>query len=272
MTPDDLDLRLRRAFDEVSSAWQPKEGSATELVSAVSRRRARQHRSVMAIGCAVVATLALVVGVGVYSTTSKPGNREASIGLHGPTAPTGSGSPASSGLSPRVVPPQPQANRTLECALVTVESGVSRCGGVYVSTPPASSGFSAQNSTADTASATSTPASVTVEVGQHVTVRLPAASSGAWRGPGVVATSRLSATLRQELPSSQSPAHPGVVRVGRVRGGAKGAVTAVFEAAQPGDVVLTATLARACAQAKAAPPSCAGAWSRWVILLVVVPD
>jgi hypothetical protein len=92
-----------------------------------------------------------------------------------------------------------------------------------------------------------------------------------------VAASRLSATLRQELPVSQSLAHPGVVRViGRVRVGAKQPVTAALEAVKPGDVVLTATLARDCArtsnrQAKIASPSCPGVSTQWLILLVVVP-
>jgi hypothetical protein len=113
-------------------------------------------------------------------------------------------------------------------------------------------------------------------VGQHVTVRLPSTALASWRGPVAIAASRLSATLRRGLPASQFPAPPGAVRVvGRVRVGAKRAVTAVFEATKPGDVVLTATLARACArtsdhQAKSTSPSCTGISPRWLVLLVVV--
>jgi hypothetical protein len=114
-------------------------------------------------------------------------------------------------------------------------------------------------------------------VGQHVTVSLPATTSGSWRAPVVVAASKLSATLRQQLPASHSPARPGVVRaVGRARLGANQSVTEVVEAVKPGDVVLMATLARHCArissqQARTASPSCPGVSTQWLILLVVVP-
>jgi hypothetical protein len=114
-------------------------------------------------------------------------------------------------------------------------------------------------------------------VGQRFTVRLPAPALGSWRGPVVIAASRLPATLRQGLPASQSTAPAGAVRVvGRVRVGTKRVVTAVFEATKPGDVVLTATLIRACGhtsnrQAKPATPSCTGASTQWLTLLVVVP-
>lgn len=277
MTPDDLDLRLRRALDEVSSAWQPTTSSVPELVNAAGRRRARRHRSAMTIGCAVVVGIALVVGAGVYSTTSRTDNRVASSGsLQKSTPPTASGSTASPGLSKRVAPPH-QANHTLECASVTVASGSPQCAGVYVSASPASSALFAHNSVAGTADATSTPASLTVPVGQHVTVRLPATALASWRGPVAITASRLSATLGQGLPAGQSPAPPGAVRVvGRVRAGAKRTVTTVFEGTKPGDVVLTATLARACThapnhRAKLASPSCTGIPTKWLILLVIVP-
>lgn len=276
MTPDDLDSRLRRALDEVSSAWQPSGRSATEFLGNVSRRRTRRHRSVVTTGCAVAAAVAVAVGVGVYSTTSRTDNREASgASLHRPTPSTGSGSSAAPGLSQRAGLPT-RASTALECASVKVESGVSRCAGVLFATPSATQGgFATSNAAAGTSSTTATPPSVTIEVGQHVTVSLPATAAGSWGAPVVVAASSLSAPLRQELPVSQSAVRAGVMRaVGRVRAGAKQSGTSVFEAVKPGDVVLMATLAGTCArasngQATIVSPSCAEISTQWLLLVVV---
>jgi hypothetical protein len=275
MTLDDLDSRLRRAMDEVSSAWQPKGCSAHELVGDVSRRRVKRHRSVATIGCAVAAAIAVVVGTGVFSTTARTDNRVASgAGLRGPTPSVGSGSTASSGLSPSAGAPS-GTNTASECASVTVESGVSRCAGVFFASAAVIQGFSTSNSAAGTSSTTPSPASVTVKVGQRVTVSLPATTTGHWGAPVVVSTSSLSATLRQELPVSVSHAHPGVMRaVGQARNGARQSGSSVFEAMKPGDVVVTATLARACARASnqqvtTVSPSCAEISNQWLIVVVV---
>ena len=275
MTPDDLDSRLRRAMDEVSSAWQPKGSSASELVGEVSRRRVKRHRSVATIGCAVAAVIAVVVGTGVFSTTARTDNRVASgPGLRGPTPSVGSGSTASPGLSTSAGAPSGTSTAS-ECASVTVESEASRCAGVFFATAAAIQGFSTSNSAAGTSSTTPSPASVTVKVGERVTVSLPATTTGSWGAPVVVSSSSLSATLRQELPVSVSPAHPGVMRtVGRARNGARQSGTSVFEAVKPGDVVVTATLARACArasnlQAPIVSPSCAEISNQWLMVVVV---
>ena len=274
MTPDDLDSRLRRALDEISSAWQPKGCSAHELVGDVSRRRVKRHRSVATIGCAVAAAIAVVVGTGVFSTTARTDNRVASgAGVRGPTPSVGSGSTASSGLSTSGAPSG--TSTASECASVTVESGVSRCAGVFFATAAVIQGFSTSNSAAGTSSTTPSLASVTVKVGQRVTVSLPATTTGYWGAPVVVSTSSLSATLRQELPVSVSRAHPGVMRaVGQARNGARQSGSSVFEAMKPGDVVVTATLARACArpsnqQATTVSPSCAEISNQWLMVVVV---
>lgn len=265
MTPDDLDSRLRRALDEVSSAWQPSERSTTEFLGDVGRRRMRRHRSLVTTVAAVAAAVAVAVGAGVYSTTSRTDNRQVSgASLHSPTPPTGSRSAAS-----------PGGNGTSECASVKVESGVSRCAGVFFATPPATQGFATSNSAAGTSSTTATPTSVTVKVGQHVAVSLPATATGSWRALVLVAPSGLSETLRQELPVSEPAAHSGVMRaLGRVRAGAKQSGRSVFEAVKPGDVVLMATLAGTCAhvssgQATIGSPSCAEISTQWLLLVVV---
>ncbi len=276
MTPDDLDSRLRRALDEVSSVWQPSGRSATEFLGDVSRRRMRRRRSLVTTGCAVAAAVAVALGVGVYSTTSRTNNREASgASVHRPTPSTGSGSAAVPGPSQRAGLPT-RRNETSECASVKVESGVPRCAGVFFGTPSAAQGgFGTANAAAGTSSTTATPPSVTVKVGQHVAVSLPAAAMGSWRAPVVVAASSLSAPLRQELSVSQAAAHAGVMRaVGRIRPGAKQTGPSVFEAVAPGDVVLTATLAGTCApasneQATSVSPSCAEISTRWLLLVVV---
>ena len=274
MTPDDLDSRLRRALNEVSSAWQPNGCSAKELVGDVSRRRVKRHRSVATIGCAVAAAIAVVVGTGVFSTTARTDNRVASgAGVRGPTPSVGSGSTASSGLSTSGAPSG--TSTASECASVTVESGVSRCAGVFFATAAVIQGFSTSNSAAGTSSTTPSLASVTVKVGQRVTVSLPATTTGHWGAPVVVSTSSLSATLRQELPVSVSRAHPGVMRaVGQARNGARQSGSSVFEAMKPGDVVVTATLARACARASnqqvtTVSPSCAEISNQWLMVVVV---
>ena len=276
MTPDDLEGRLRRAFDEVSAGWQPNGGSAAELVSAVRRHRATRHRRVVTIGCAVAAVLALVVGAGAYSASKTDTRVASSAGPHGPTPSTGSAAAARPRLPNAVAEPPQRTNGTWGCTSVTAGSGVSRCAGVYLPTST-SSGFSAENAPAATASSTSTSASVAVRVGQRVTVDLPTTTSGTWSEPVVADLSRLPATLRQQLPVLRSPAHPGVVRVvGGVRGAAKHSVTAAFEATNSGDVVLTATLTDDCARPSNRPagivsPSCPGTSAQWVLLLVVSP-
>ena len=273
MTPDHLDSRLRRTLHEVSSAWQPSGRSATEFLGDVSRRRMRRHRSVVTIGCAFAAAVAVAVGAGVYSTTSRTDNREASgASLHRPTPSTGSGNAAVPGLSQRVGPPIRGKDT---CASVKVESGVSRCAGVFFATPPATQGFATSNGAAGTSSTTATPASVTVKVGQHVAVSLPATAAGSWRAPVIVAPSRLSATLRDGLPITEPLTYPGVMRVaGHVRAGVERSGTSVFEAVKPGDVVLMATLGGACArasngQATLVSPSCAEISTQWILLVVV---
>ena len=276
MTPDDLDSRLRRALDEVSSAWRPNGQSPTEFLDDVGRRRMRRHRSVVRIGCAVSAAVIIAIGAGVYSTTSRTDNRVASgASLHRPTPSTGSGSTTAPGLSQRVGAPS-RGNDSFECASVKVESGVSRCAGVFFATPSATpGGFATASAAAGTSSTTATPPSVTVKVGQHVAVSLPATAAGSWRAPVVVAASSLSAPLRQELSVSQAATHAGVMRaVGRVRAGAKQSGTSVFEAVKSGDVVLMATLAGTCArtsngQATIVSPACAEISTQWLLLVVV---
>jgi hypothetical protein len=275
MNSDDLEPRLRRAFDEVSSQWQPNGGSGTDFVRAVSRRRAKKLRSVVTVGCAVAVVLVLVVGAGIYSTSRTDKRETASAGLHGPTRSTVSGSAVAPGLPEGTALPQLQANPPLKCAKVTVESGASQCAGAYLTTSAIGSG-SAQATATGAASPTSTPASVTVEVGRHVTVVLPATTSGSWTDPTAVDVSKLSPTLRQELPVIQYSADPGVVRVAaRVRRSANQSVTAVFEAAKPGHVVVMSTLTQHCAhtspgQAHTASPTCSEISTQWLVVLVVV--
>jgi hypothetical protein len=275
MTPDDLDSRLRRTMDEVSSAWQPKACPAKELVGDVSRRRVKRHRSVATIGCAVAAAIAVVAGTGVFSTTARTDNRVASgAGVRGPAPSVGSGSTASSGLASSAGAPSGTSTAS-ECASVTVGSGVSRCAGVFFASAAGIQGFATSNSAAGTSSTTPSPASVTVKVGQRVTVSLPATTTGSWGAPVVVSASNLSTTLRQELPVSVSRAHPGVMRaVGQAQNGARQSDTSVFEAMRPGDVMVTATLARACArasnlQAPIVSPPCAEISNQWLMVVVV---
>ncbi len=274
MMPDDLDSRVRRAFAETTSAWQPNGPSAADVVGDVRRRQMKRRRTVITTGCSVGVLVALAVGTGVYSTQSRTDNRQASgTGLHRPSTSTRSASAASPG--PSNLAPQQQATSALGCASVTVDSGVSRCAGVIVASPSASSAFSTANGAAGATSATSAPASVTVKVGQHVAVSLPPTPAGSWREPVMDAPSRLSAPLRHDLSVTEPLTHPGVMRVvGRVRAGAGRLSAAVFEAVKPGEVVLTTTLVRACAQASTkqttlAPPSCAGGSTQWILLVVV---
>jgi hypothetical protein len=274
MTTDDLDSRLRRAMDEVSSAWQPKGSSANELMGDVSRRRVKRHRTVATIGCAVAAIIAVVVGTGVLSTTARTDNRVASgSGPRVPT-PTVGGSTATSGPSSSVGTPS-GAGTESECVSVSVESGVSRCAGAFFATAAVIQGFASANSAAGASGVTSSPASVTVKVGQRVTLSLPATKAGSWGAPIVASASSLSATLHQELPVSVSRTHPGVMRaVGRARNGARQSGSSVFEAIKPGDVVITATLASACPpashqQATTVSPSCAEVPNQWFMVVVV---
>ncbi len=275
MTPDDLDSRLRRAMDDVSSAWQSKASSANELMGDVRRRRVKRHRSVATIGCAVAAVIAVVLGTGVFSTTARTDHQVASgAGVRGPTPSVASGSTTSSGLSTSAGAPS-GTDTASECASVTVESEASRCAGVFFATAAAIQGNVTANSAAGTSSSTPSPASVTVKVGQRVTVSLPATTAGNWEAPVVISTSDLSATLRQELPVSVSRAHPGVMReLGRVRNDARQSGSSVFEGMKPGDVVITATLASACPpashqQATTVPPSCAESSNQWLMVVVV---
>jgi hypothetical protein len=275
MISDDLEPRLRRAFEEASSAWQPNGGSATDFVRAVSRRRARRRRSVVTIGCGVAALLAVVAGAGIYST-SRTDNREVSSGsLKGATRTTVSGAAVGAGLGKSALAPQPGANPALKCAKVRVESGEPHCAGVFLPTSSISSG-SAQSVASAAAPPTSMAATVTVGVGQQVTVVLPATTSGSWRAPTAVDVSGLSPTLHQELPPIQYSADPGVVRVvGGVRRAANQSITAVFEAEKPGDVVLVSTLAPDCGrtpnrQSENISPTCPGASRQWLTVLVVV--
>lgn len=275
MTSDDLEPRLRRAFDEASSAWQPNGDSANDFVGVIKVRRARKQRKVVTIGCSVAVVLALVVGVGIYSTSRTDNRQTASAELHGPTRSTVSSSAVVPGLPKSAALPQQQEKPTLKCAKVRVESGVSQCAGVLLSISSISSG-SAQISAAATAIPTSTAASVTVEVGQHVTVVLPATPSGSWREPTAVDASRLSPTLRQELPVIEYPVEPGALRViGRVRRTPNQSVTTVFEAVKPGDVVLMSTLDHDCErpsteQAQTTSPTCSGISTQWLTVLIVV--
>jgi hypothetical protein len=277
MTSNDLEPRLRRAFDEVSSEWQPNGGSASDFVRAVSRRRARKQRTVVTVGCAVAVVLALVVGGSVYSA-SRTDSREASgTGLHGSTPSTPPGPAAVPGLPESTASPQLRANPPLRCVKVRVESGVPQCAGAYLTVSSASSGSAQNIAGATVASPTSATPPVTVEVGHHVTIVLPATASGSWTDPTAVDVSMLSPTLRQELPVIQSTADPGVIRVAdRVRRSANQSVTAVFEAAKPGDVVLMSTLTQHCArtspgQPGTTSPACPGGSTRWLTVLVVVP-
>jgi hypothetical protein len=178
MTPDDLDTRLRRALHEVSSAWQPNAGSAIALVDSVNRRRVRRHRSALTVGCAMAAAIA-VVGTGVFSTSAKTDNRVASgAGLRGQMPSAGSSSTTSAGHSPVANLPS-GTNTASECASVTVDSGVSRCAGVSAN-GASIQGIATSNSAAGASSATPSPASIPIKVGQHVTMSLPATTAGFW--------------------------------------------------------------------------------------------
>jgi hypothetical protein len=70
-------------------------------------------------------------------------------------------------------------------------------------------------------------------------------------------------------------AHSGVMRaVGRARNRARQSVTSEFEAMKPGDVVVTATLARSCVrtpnlQALPVPPSCTEIPNQWLVVVVI---
>ena len=276
MTPDDLDSRLRQAFTETSSALQPSVRPAADIMDALRRRRERRHRSLVTVGCVVVAALA--VGAGSYSYASRTDNREASgVRAHSPITTTRTAAAAAPGVARRGTPSQ-QAQSTLACAAsVTVGSGPSRCVGVFSASASNGSEFSASNSaggTADVPSAPAAPVSVTATVGQHVTVSLPVAPVGSWGAPIATPASALPATVRQEL-GSNSAAHVGAMRVVvPAQSGGKLSASTVFEAVKPGDVVLTATLKGACTpssdpQATTVPPPCAGIRTSWSLLVVI---
>lgn len=271
MTAGDLESRLHRALVQTSLAWQPSEPSAHEIVGQVRRRRARRVRTWIATGCVVTG---LTVVAGVYSYVSKTtGNRPTtSATAKSPATPTPGTAPGP-GHSNRVVP-SPQAPATQACISVTVGSGQSQCVGFFVSPTLGVQEFSPSNA-GPAGNTAALPVSLSMKVGQRVTVSVPATTAGAWSAPVAVPASALPATLRQELPGSEPSSAVGAMRVAiktqpnRARSG-----STVFEALKPGDVTLAATAVTGCAKASSnraatAPSSCVETGTRWAVLVII---
>jgi len=285
MAPDQLEQRIRRALTGSSSSWQPAGSAASEVVDSVRRRRLRRRRYTATIGSALV--VALVVGAGAFSFTSRgqdahvfaaraPSAASSSRAASGATSKSaGRAAPSTSSnqetSSNQAAAPGPLAG----CAVsVAVGSGPSRCAGVLSS--GASSAFGIAGTTAHGPSyAAATPESLTVVVGQRVTVELGPSPVGAWRTPAAVRPSALSSRVRQEFALGTPTARHGVLRlVSSRRSGGTGPVSTIFEPLRPGVVVLASTLGGACAPgssptATTVPTRCAGVPTTWTLKLIV---
>lgn len=275
MRTDDLDSRLRQALAENASAWQPSGRSAADMVDRVRLRSVRRKRNIaMGVGALVVA---LVVGVGVHSATSRTGNREASsTGAPSSISSTEPRPPAAAGIAVPPAPDQPQS--TVACAaLVTVGAGPSRCAGVVAASPSTGSGFSTSNSAAgvpEERTAQSIPVSITAPVGRHISVNMPLAPLGAWSAPIAVTAPDVPASLRQELGLDPAVHLGAILVIASTREAGNRSPSTVFAGVKPGVVVLSATLKGACppssnAHASTGPTSCATIRTRWTLVVVI---
>lgn len=282
MRTDDLDSRLRQALAENASAWQPSGRSAADMVDRVRLRSVRRKRNIaMGVGALVVA---LVVGVGVHSATSRTGNREASsTGAPSSISSTEPRPPAAAGLAVPPAPDQPQntfdqPQSTVACAAsVTVGAGPSRCAGVVAASPSTGSGFSTSNSAAgapEERTAQSIPVSITAPVGRHISVNMPLAPLGAWNAPIAVTAPDVPASLRQELGLDPAVHLGAILVIASTREAGNRSASTVFAGVKPGVVVLSATLKGACPPSSnphpsTGPTSCATIRTRWTLVVVI---
>ncbi len=272
MMAGDLDSRLHRAVVRTSLAWQPSEPSVHDIVDQIHRRRVRRVRTWITTGCVVTGLLVVASAYTYVSRTT--GNRATtSAAAKSPAISTAPGSGPTPGHSNRAVP-SPQAPGTLACISVTVGSDQTPCAGLFVAPALGVQGFSPSN--AGTAgNATATAISVSVKVGQRVTVSVPATTAGVWSAPVADSASALPAPLRQELPGSKVSSAVGAMRVAiEVQANRKRSGSTVFVASKPGDVVLTATAVTGCAEASSnraapVPSSCIETGTRWAVLVVI---
>ncbi|MGO9028428.1 MAG: hypothetical protein ACLQOZ_07350 [Acidimicrobiales bacterium] len=276
MMPDDLDSRLRQAFSQTSSAWQPAAPAVTDLVDGVHRRRARRRRVLTAAGCAVAA---LVVAAGAYSTTSRPAGRQVTAQAPSPTTTGKVSAGANRAASAEPVPGSAASGSlaTPSCAVdVTVGSGPSRCAGVLSTTSSASATASSNGASAEFGAADAPETTVSAEVGQHVSVVPAPTPAGSWSTPVEVPISTLPVTLRRQIAAGEGAARGSLIRLATPvgAGGTPSPVT-VFDATKSGVVVVGATLTSPCRPPSSAPTTdgsraCDGSRSVWTLVIVIV--
>lgn len=248
---DDLDRRIRAALATVGGA-APDDAGRRAVVVRVRGRRTRRLR-ILGSGTAAV-LLALGAGTALLATS------------HGRP-------PAPGGASGRSAAAVPRPATTAACVVVRAGTAPPGCAGrIGVVGVPGSGYFSetpGNSSAQENAGASSasppvggavpgspTGATERLEVGQTITVRLPAEPGLTWGVPH--------AAQRMQAAGAPGAAQGHVVRREPHRGGA---ATATFVATRPGTAVLVAEARRACdAGGRTCTSATALAWTLQVLV------
>lgn|GEM_PF-6329372 len=265
--PEPLDGLLRQAFAAVRAPEDAPPGALGAVLQAVARRRQRRVRLAVGFGAAVLVAGATALGTGLSggsSQTSATRQHPAPAGAQPAVRPVPRGQPRCADVG--------VGTAGLVClGAVVPTGGPSGAGGSFRGAPsPAApaAGNGASSATPGPASAQASgvgsaalapvPAqpgsTVTVHIGEQLSVLLPAAPAGAaWTAPAAVspypsAAGTVLATVSQRLDP------------------ASGGASALFVAVGAGTMVV-----RASEQAMCGAVPCGGPLATWTLLVQVAP-